>query len=85
MNADELRVVRGKDDKAILKSRVRPVEIPDGEGTLITYYVLPLRNGYLPIQATARSQTAADSVIRNLLVEVRRFLSNRGLSLYLTS
>ena len=77
---DELRVVRGKDDRTILKLGSRPVEVPAGEGAPIKYYLLPLRNGYLPIQATVRSQTAADSVIRNLLVEVRRFyLAELGL------
>ena len=72
---EDLRIVRGKDDRTTLKSGSRPVEVPAGEGAPITYYLLPLRNGYLPIQATVRSQTAADSVIRNLLVEVCRFFS----------
>ena len=72
---NELRVVRGKNDKTILKSGSRPVEVPAGEGASITHYLLPLKNGYLPIQATVRSQTAADSVIRNFLVEVRGFFS----------
>ena len=72
---DELRIVHGRNDKDALGSGLRTVEVPAGEGTSSSYYVLPLRNGYLPIQATVHSQIAADSVIRNLLVEVRRFIS----------
>jgi CD109 antigen len=70
VNEDEMRVAIGKQNRKQLQSGSRPLEVPPGEGKATTYYLLPLRNGYVPIQATVRSQTAADSVIRHLLVEV---------------
>jgi hypothetical protein len=69
VNEDEMRVAIGKQNRKQLQSGSRPLEVPPGEGKATTYYLLPLRNGYVPIQATVRSQTAADSVIRHLLVE----------------
>ena len=72
VNDDDMRVVRGMHGDRILESLPLQVALPAGEGTSVKFSILPLRNGYLPVQVTARSEAAADSVIRYLLVEVRR-------------
>ena len=68
VNDTELRIIRSINNRNTLKQR--PVEVAAGESTTIKYLLLSLTNGYLPIQATARSEEASDSVVRNLLVEV---------------
>lgn len=70
MNDNDLRVVHSKDDKTALSQRSMTVEVAAEDRESITYFILPLRNGHLPIQATATSTLAADIVVRNLLVEV---------------
>ena len=67
---NDVRIVQGKRDKSALNQQTRTLNVLRGEGKLISYFLLPLRNGYLPITATARSTSAADSLKRNLIVEV---------------
>ncbi|XP_062505048.1 ovostatin homolog 2-like [Corticium candelabrum] len=69
VDINDARLVLGKRDKTPLNQRTRTLDVVPGNGEVISYFLLPLRNGHLPITATARSTLGADSLIRNLLVE----------------
>lgn len=47
------------------------ITVSAGEGSSLSFRVLPLKIGHLPIKCTARTTLAADAIVRNLLVEVR--------------
>ncbi|XP_062505913.1 alpha-2-macroglobulin-like protein 1 isoform X2 [Corticium candelabrum] len=66
---NNLRIVHGKGNKTALHQAVRTVTVPASAGNSLSYYLLPLKNGHLPLKATARSTFAADSLIQNLFVE----------------
>ncbi len=70
VDKNDARLVREKRYKSVLNQQTRILELLPGYGKLMSYLLLPLRNGHLPIRATARSTLGADSLVRNLLVEV---------------
>ncbi|XP_062505967.1 C3 and PZP-like alpha-2-macroglobulin domain-containing protein 8 isoform X2 [Corticium candelabrum] len=69
VDKNDARLVREKRYKSVLNQQTRILELLPGYGKLMSYLLLPLRNGHLPIRATARSTLGADSLVRNLLVE----------------
>ncbi|XP_062505482.1 murinoglobulin-1-like isoform X2 [Corticium candelabrum] len=69
VDSNDLRIVHGKGNKTALNQVFKTVTVPASAGNSLSYYLLPLKNGHLPINATARSTVAADSLIRNLFVE----------------
>ena len=47
------------------------VTVPAGEGTAVSFPIIPVSLGYVPVVVQAQSTQAADAVRRELLVEVR--------------
>ncbi|XP_062505338.1 murinoglobulin-1-like [Corticium candelabrum] len=69
VDSNDLRIVHGKGNKTALNQVFKTVTVPASAGNSLSYYLLPLKNGHLPIKATTRSTVAADSLMRNLFVE----------------
>jgi hypothetical protein len=46
------------------------ITVPANSGATVSFPIIPIKLGNIPVQITAQSTTSADAVLKTLLVEV---------------